>query len=432
MTAENGQTDPTAAAQPERLRVLLVDDNASVLRFLASAFSSNHCQVTTAATAEQALEQLGDDPFDLVVSDIKMPGLSGLDLLRAVKVRQPATPVVLMTGVPSINSAVFGLRHGAYDYLPKPFSVKEVQQLVQRLRARPAVGQCRNGTARGADGGASPATGRDGGDVPDRRGGAAGVGAGIFVRRCSSTRSRACGATARSCCCGTRRVNSTPSRKGDPALVGQILSLLHSVVQRRGPDGWPRHADAHDRRTIRTPGLAALVPGVGRSMGILCLARDPRNGSFLPDEKEFLLGYAQTTALALQQILLRENLETNLIDTIASFVSRAGVQGPVPEGPLRARVALRERDRATWASRRRRRPDPSRVGMLHDIGKLVIIDYDLPQAGAADRGGVRAHHAAIPWSATRSCAPLRFLASARRRRSSSTTSGSTARAIRTG
>jgi two-component system nitrogen regulation response regulator GlnG len=63
-----------------------------------------------------------------------MPGLSGLDLLRAVKVKQPATPVVLMTGVPSLNSAVFGLRYGAYDYLPKPFSVKEVQQLVRRLR----------------------------------------------------------------------------------------------------------------------------------------------------------------------------------------------------------------------------------------------------------------------------------------------------------
>ena len=108
MTAENGQTDPTAAAPPERLRVLLVDDNASVLRFLASAFSSNHCQVTTAGTAEQALEQLGDDPFHLVVSDIKMPGLSGLDLLRAVKGKQPGTPVVLITGDPAVQTCDFG------------------------------------------------------------------------------------------------------------------------------------------------------------------------------------------------------------------------------------------------------------------------------------------------------------------------------------
>src|SRR5207247_10717553 len=65
----------------------------------------------------------------------KMPGLSGLDLLRAVKAKQPATPVVLITGAPSVNSAVFGLRHGAYDYLPKPFSIKEAQGMVERVRA---------------------------------------------------------------------------------------------------------------------------------------------------------------------------------------------------------------------------------------------------------------------------------------------------------
>src|SRR5205823_14633139 len=81
-----------------------------------------------------------DAPFDLVVSDIKMPGLSGLDLLRAIKSKQPATPVVLITVVPSVNSAVFGLRHGAYDYLPKPFSVTEVRDLLQRLRRDRAEG----------------------------------------------------------------------------------------------------------------------------------------------------------------------------------------------------------------------------------------------------------------------------------------------------
>src|SRR5687767_15510712 len=116
------------------LRVLAVDDNASLLRFLVSAFTANHCAVTPAPTAERALELIGGEDFDLVVSDIKMPGLTGLDLLRAVKLRQPATPVVLITGAPSVNSAVFGLRHGAYDYLPKPFSVKEIQELLVRVR----------------------------------------------------------------------------------------------------------------------------------------------------------------------------------------------------------------------------------------------------------------------------------------------------------
>src|SRR2546421_9401343 len=122
------------------LRVLAVDDNSSLLRFLVSAFTASGCAVTAAPTAEEALDRIDANTFDLVVSDIKMPGLSGLDLLRAVKGKQPATPVVLITGAPSVNSAVFGLRHGAYDYLPKPFSVTEVRELINRLRRGRAEG----------------------------------------------------------------------------------------------------------------------------------------------------------------------------------------------------------------------------------------------------------------------------------------------------
>ena len=126
----------TAAVSPdaERLRTLLVDDHASVLRFLALVFSSDGCDVTTAARAEEAIELIGKSSFDLVVSDIKMPGLSGLDLLQTVKDQQPATPVVLITGAPSVESAVFGLRHQAYDYLVKPFSAEQIQELLRRVR----------------------------------------------------------------------------------------------------------------------------------------------------------------------------------------------------------------------------------------------------------------------------------------------------------
>jgi CheY-like chemotaxis protein len=68
----------------ESLRVLVVDDNASLLRFLVSAFGANGCDVAQASAAERALEIIAAERFDLVVSDIKMPGLTGLDVLRAV------------------------------------------------------------------------------------------------------------------------------------------------------------------------------------------------------------------------------------------------------------------------------------------------------------------------------------------------------------
>src|SRR3989441_2592741 len=60
--------------------------------------------------------------------------------------------------------------------------------------------------------------------------------------------------------------------------------------------------------------LAALIPGVGNAVGMLCMGRDARVGAFLPDEKGLLLGYAQTTAVALQKLVVRENLEKNLVE----------------------------------------------------------------------------------------------------------------------
>ena len=127
--------NPVATAEAEALRILLVDDNPSILRLLSEACRTDGCVPATASTAAQALGLLADNQFDLIVSDIKMPGLSGFDLLDAVKVTQPGASVVLITGAPSVDEAAFGLRRGAYDYLPKPFPVAHVRKLLARLRA---------------------------------------------------------------------------------------------------------------------------------------------------------------------------------------------------------------------------------------------------------------------------------------------------------
>ena len=408
MTAENGQTDPTAAAQPERLRVLLVDDNASVLRFLASAFSSNHCQVTTAATAEQALEQLGDDPFHLVVSDIKMPGLSGLDLLRAVKGRQPGTPVVLITGVPSVNSAVFGLRHGAYDYLPKPFSVTEVKDLIQRLRRDRADG---NGNVNYPAGLTEELARRQAGvEAISRIGEVAlqGLEPSVFAEKVLEYTMQSLRCDGALMLLRDQAGQFNASRKGEPSLVGQILALLHAsfgdVVKTAGRETLVLTKPEHGFE-----GLAALVPGVGDAMGILCIGRAADNGAFLPDEKALLLGYAQTTAVALQKILLREHLERNLIDTISSFVIALESKDPYLKGHS-ARVSLYSGELATVMGV----PAAdvvlmSRAGMLHDLGKLVIMDNILRkprQLTEEEFELIRTH----PVVGDKILRPLRFLA----------------------
>jgi HD-GYP domain-containing protein (c-di-GMP phosphodiesterase class II) len=160
---------------------------------------------------------------------------------------------------------------------------------------------------------------------------------------------------------------------GEPSMVGQVLTLLHAsfgdIVKTGG-----RETLVLTKREHGFEALAALVPGVGDAMGILCIGRSAEHGAFLPDEKALLLGYAQTTAVALQKLLLRENLEKNLIDTISSFVIALESKDPYLKGHS-ARVSLYSGELATVMG-----VAPadvvlmSRAGMLHDLGKLVIMD----------------------------------------------------------
>src|SRR5437660_12505326 len=402
------QIDADGEIRAEALRVLLVDDNASVLRFLVSAVASNNCEVTRAPTAEQAMELLGDAPFDLVVSDIKMPGLSGLDLLRAIKSKQPATPVVLITGVPSVNSAVFGLRHGAYDYLPKPFSVTEVKELSGRLRRDRADG---NGNVNYPAGLTEELARRQGGvEAISRIGEIAlqGLEPSVFAEKVVEYTMQSLRCDGALMLLRDQGGQFNASRKGEPSMVGRILTLRQAsfgdVVKTDG-----RETVALTKREHGFEALAAMVPGVGDAMGILCIGRSAEHGAFLPDEKALLLGYAQTTAVALQKLLLRENLEKNLIDTISSFVIALESKDPYLKGHS-ARVSLYSGELAMVMG-----VAPadvvmmSRAGMLHDLGKLVIMDNILRkprQLTEEEVELIRTH----PLVGDKILKPLRFLA----------------------
>ncbi len=128
------------ADDPEPLRVLVVDDDPGTLDCLREGFEHHGCLVSAAAPAGHALARLAAEGVHLVVSDIRMPGLSGLDLLDAVKRRRPGTPVVLLTGSPSIDSALFSLRQGAYDYLTKPVSMRRSRSRTRAPRFSAMLG----------------------------------------------------------------------------------------------------------------------------------------------------------------------------------------------------------------------------------------------------------------------------------------------------
>jgi DNA-binding NtrC family response regulator len=116
-----------------RIRFLIVDDEQSIRRLCITVGQGLGYLCAEAETAEAALESLETQPPDIVVTDLKLPSLSGLDLLRKVKDLMPRAEVAIMTGHGSIETAVEAMRQGAYDYIEKPFRVEKLRQLLQRM-----------------------------------------------------------------------------------------------------------------------------------------------------------------------------------------------------------------------------------------------------------------------------------------------------------
>ncbi|HSE93537.1 MAG TPA: sigma-54 dependent transcriptional regulator [Methylomirabilota bacterium] len=117
-------------------QILIVDDERSILMLLQEALTQWGYHVTTAGTAQQAVEALKTQVFDAALTDVRMPDMSGLDLLKEIKKRDESIEVVIMTGYPTISSAIEALKEGAYDYLSKPLILDELRMLMQRLMER--------------------------------------------------------------------------------------------------------------------------------------------------------------------------------------------------------------------------------------------------------------------------------------------------------
>ncbi len=107
-------------------RILVVDDEASLRGLLSEVLTDDGYTVTTAESAEEALKIYNEDPFPVVVSDIRMAGMNGIELLKKLREINESTQVVIITSHASIDSAVTALREGAYDYLVKPFEDLDV------------------------------------------------------------------------------------------------------------------------------------------------------------------------------------------------------------------------------------------------------------------------------------------------------------------
>lgn len=113
-------------------RLLLVDDDHTVLKTTARVLGLHGFEVESVDCGQRALEWLEKTPFDVIVTDVCMPGVDGTDLLRSIRERDPLVQVIVMTGAPTLESAMAATNHGAFKYLLKPVSPQELTESAQR------------------------------------------------------------------------------------------------------------------------------------------------------------------------------------------------------------------------------------------------------------------------------------------------------------
>jgi DNA-binding NtrC family response regulator len=117
-------------------RILVIDDEEIVRRSCARALAGDGMQVDLAGSGAEALELIESERFDVVVLDIMMPGIDGLEVLQRVKEAHPDIEVVMVTGLSQIDTAVRSMKLGAFDYIPKPFDPDELKLVVSRALER--------------------------------------------------------------------------------------------------------------------------------------------------------------------------------------------------------------------------------------------------------------------------------------------------------
>ena len=117
---------------PERKQILVVDDEPNLRRVLRAQLERDGYDVHTAEDGEQAIGLLRENHLDLVITDLRMPKIDGMELLRRIVSSEDAVPVVMITAHGTIDTAVEALKTGAFDYITKPFDQAEVRTIVRK------------------------------------------------------------------------------------------------------------------------------------------------------------------------------------------------------------------------------------------------------------------------------------------------------------
>ena len=119
-----------------KLKILIVDDDKKLLSALKVILNEDGSEVTACSNGQKAIDLCCNEKFDLIITDLMMPGVSGLDVLKKTRKIDPDILVILITGFASLETAVQAIREGAYDYITKPFKLDEIKIVVNNAREK--------------------------------------------------------------------------------------------------------------------------------------------------------------------------------------------------------------------------------------------------------------------------------------------------------
>ncbi len=129
---QNSYKQKTHNTDPNTAHILVVDDDQSLREFLEIFFLREGYDIKIAASAEEAIQIMAESKIDLVLSDVRLPGIDGVKFLKKIKAEYPSIPVILITAFASMDTAVAAMKEGAWDYLTKPFHLDELREVVKQ------------------------------------------------------------------------------------------------------------------------------------------------------------------------------------------------------------------------------------------------------------------------------------------------------------
>jgi len=116
-------------------KVLLVDDEKEFLEIMSERMKARDMDVTTATSAQQALEIIEKESFDAIILDFQMPGMDGMDALKAIKAKKPELQIILLTGYATVEKSVEAMKIGATDFIEKPADLEVLAEKIKSAKA---------------------------------------------------------------------------------------------------------------------------------------------------------------------------------------------------------------------------------------------------------------------------------------------------------